>query len=112
MNHHHAPQEKFLSGFERRVSHLSGCVEILRKPLDVHGTTATVEAMMRGFHSVAGIGGLYGFRDITAIARMGELTCRTLRAPVRPKQVTSLTEIVNALTSAADSAWVSVDPAA
>jgi hypothetical protein len=54
-------QQRFLAGFDRRVTELSVLLEKRDLP-----------ALERAFHSLAGIGGTYGFPEVTRLAREGE----------------------------------------
>jgi HPt (histidine-containing phosphotransfer) domain-containing protein len=58
-------QQRFLLGLERRVSDLTTTLR----------GSADPESLMRMFHSLAGIGGTYGFPRITDISRQCELLC-------------------------------------
>jgi hypothetical protein len=58
--------QRFLAGFDRRVNELS----VLAGKRDV-------TSLERAFHSLAGIGGTYGFPEVTRLAREGERLCQT-----------------------------------
>ena len=58
-------QRRFLDGIERRLADMT--VELDR--------AANADALMRMFHSLAGIGGTYGFQRITEISRRCESLC-------------------------------------
>lgn len=65
-------QARFVAGLERRARELGGLLEVLSV---VRDDTETTTDAMRAFHSLAGIGGTYGYGEITAIARSAETTC-------------------------------------
>jgi HPt (histidine-containing phosphotransfer) domain-containing protein len=58
-------QQRFLASLDRRLDEMT---ELL-------SGTAEVEGLMRAFHSLAGIGGTYGFPQITDISRRCEAMC-------------------------------------
>jgi chemotaxis protein histidine kinase CheA len=58
-------RQRFLEGLERRLDEMSS---MLDGPADE-------DALMRMFHSVAGIAGTYGYHEITEISRGCELLC-------------------------------------
>lgn len=60
-------QRRFLDGLERRLADLT--TELDR--------SADADALMRMFHSLAGIGGTYGFPHVSAISRRCEELCAT-----------------------------------
>ena len=100
-------QERFVASLERRVAHLQQCLDTLRVPNHVDLLTA-LDEMTRSFHSLAGIGGTYGFHDITEIARQGDLTCKSLDGQVNGKDVTELSKVIDSLLAAASSAAADV----
>jgi hypothetical protein len=57
-------REKFLGNLPRRVA-------AMRATIDGAGE----EPLDRQFHSLAGIGGTYGFHEITHLAKAGEAAC-------------------------------------
>jgi HPt (histidine-containing phosphotransfer) domain-containing protein len=61
-------QQRFLSALERRLADMTAML---------HGN-GDAEALMRTFHSLAGIGGTYGFPRITEISLHCEALCTTL----------------------------------
>ena len=58
-------QERFLAGLDRRLDEIAAMMEGARDQ----------DALMRMFHSIAGIAGTYGYPHITEISRRGELLC-------------------------------------
>jgi HPt (histidine-containing phosphotransfer) domain-containing protein len=54
-------RERFLSGLQRRVGELHAAI-----------AARDVDTLARGLHSLAGIGGTYGFAEVTALARKAE----------------------------------------
>ena len=91
-------QQKFVTGLDRRLVHLSGCLAtISHDGLDVRA----VEEMMRGFHSLAGIGGTYGYGSITDAARRGELVCRAAQELGRAADVETLSGVLRTLSTLA-----------
>ncbi|HMC22080.1 MAG TPA: Hpt domain-containing protein [Thermoanaerobaculia bacterium] len=73
-------QQRFVAGLERRLGDLIVLLD----------STAEPEALSRMFHSLAGIGGTYGFPDITTLARQGEESCRQSVEELRPLLPTEL----------------------
>ena len=58
-------QQRFLASLDRRLNEMT----------DLLSGTVEVEALMRAFHSLAGIGGTYGFPRITDISQRCEAMC-------------------------------------
>lgn len=94
-------QERFVAGLDRRVAHLSGCLASLRVSHTRGEVSAIMDDMMRGFHSLAGIGGTYGFFDITKIARFGEAACQPLKMKSDVPDLEALAGILHSLRLAA-----------
>lgn len=94
-------QHRFVTGLDRRLSHLSACLEALRGPFDEECTPAVLDDMMRGFHNLVGIGGTYGFGKITDVASIGEVACLSVELPVSEPDVTMLDDVLASLRSAA-----------
>ncbi len=71
-------QQKFLLRLAVRLDQLAEQLDgVAQEPDD----RTSLDDVMRGFHSLAGIGGTYGFPEITERARQAEHFCaRTLRA--------------------------------
>jgi chemotaxis protein histidine kinase CheA len=97
-------QARFVTGLDRRMTHLSGCLEALRGPFDDEDTPAVLDDMMRSFHSLAGIGGTYGYDQITDVASIGEAACQSLDLPVSGQDVMMLVDVLRSLKSATSSA--------
>lgn len=93
-------QERFVTGLERRVAQLDDCLNTFRQCAGGAVSESILDAMMRGFHSLAGIGGTYGFDEITDLARRGELLCRSIGGAATPEDVISLGVILEALEAA------------
>lgn len=90
-------RQRFVAGLERRTRELGGLVELLSIVQDDPETTSHA---MRAFHSLAGIGGTYGYGEITAIARSAETTCvRALEegTSLDPREVAQLIGAVSAI---------------
>ena len=64
---------RFLERLDQRLQHLDS---VLRTLPDTPGDA--IETVMRDFHSLAGIGGTYGFPEVTRLAREGELLIRAV----------------------------------
>lgn len=62
---------KFRTGLERRLREISANLELLAPAPE--GTL--LRETERLFHSLAGLGGTYGFPEITRIARLAERLC-------------------------------------
>jgi HPt (histidine-containing phosphotransfer) domain-containing protein len=60
-----ALRDRFLTGLERRVGELTAAL-----------AANDVETLTRQFHSLAGIGGTYGFPEVTELARRAETLTR------------------------------------
>lgn len=71
---------------ERFRTRLVGRVEELERLIDAMaaGDPAARDQLTLGFHSLAGIGGTYGYPDISSFARRGETLCRN-GAPPAPR---------------------------
>lgn len=83
-------QRRFLDGVERRLAHMS-------TELDA---AADADALMRMFHSLAGIGGTYGFPRVSEISRRCEEMCTTAmeeKRAMQPKERVSLHVAVAAI---------------
>ncbi len=61
-----ALRQKFLDGLVRRSDTIAALIG-----------TGDADALYRAFHSLAGIGGTYGYPHVTALAREGETFSRT-----------------------------------
>ena len=70
----HELQRRFLDGLERRLADISAALDSSGDP----------GALMPMFHSLAGIGGTYGFPQITDISRRCEQLCVMAIAETRP----------------------------
>jgi chemotaxis protein histidine kinase CheA len=86
-------QQRFLSGLEGRVQHLTTCDRKLADGYD----RDIVNEMLRGFQTLAGIGSTHGFSKITDISHIGELTCRSLSVSATAQDLHELSAIVDAL---------------
>ena len=97
-------QERFVTGLERRLLQLNENLTALRDGHDAAEIARTADEMMRGFHSLAGIGGTYGFPRITEIARRGELECNSLHAPIAGEHFMTISDLLSSLAAAAAAA--------
>jgi chemotaxis protein histidine kinase CheA len=61
-------QQRFLVGLDRRLADLTMALD----------GAVDSDALMRMFHSLAGIGGTYGFPQITSISRSCETLCNVV----------------------------------
>ena len=59
---------KFLERLDERLRRIDAALETV-----VDASGEPLETVMRDFHSLAGIGGTYGFPEVTRLAREGEL---------------------------------------
>ncbi len=80
-------QARFLSGLERRLTDLT---ELLSGAADP-------EALMRMFHSIAGIAGTYGFHRITDIGRSCEDLCVSAIDSTRTLTISEVNALKNAV---------------
>ena len=94
-------QERFVSGLERRLVHLVTCVATLNAGPAEADAHSALDELMRGFHSLAGIGGTYGFHDISEIARTGELLCREMQTPPSRETMMTISDVITQLSRAA-----------
>ena len=101
-------QDRFVAGLDRRVINLRDCLGTLRESLEGRQAPETLDEMNRAFHSLAGIGGTYGFHNITEIARRGDLTCKSLDGRASDHDLKVLAEVVESLAEAASSAVLAV----
>ena len=62
---------RFLERLDQRLRSLESALRILDTRSDL------AESVMRDFHSLAGIGGTYGFPELSRLAREGELLIRS-----------------------------------
>lgn len=90
-------QERFVAGLDRRVAQLSANLATLAGSAGQSSALETVEEMTRGFHSLAGIGGSYGFHQITDVARIGETACEVLDGDITAPDLRLLAEIIDSL---------------
>jgi chemotaxis protein histidine kinase CheA len=67
-------QQRFLQGLQKRISQLQSDIESIERRGPGEGS---LDKMMHAFHSLAGIGGTYGFPEVTRTARAGELACQS-----------------------------------
>lgn len=82
-------QHRFLDGLERRLADMTASLDGGADP----------EVLMPMFHSLAGIGGTYGFPQITAISRRCEQLCVMAIAEMRPLAPLETECLVEALAS-------------
>ena len=95
--------EKFVTRLGERLRHLSECLDVLRNPGDERDAARALDDMMRGFHSLAGIGGTFGYAQITDLASIGEVTCETVTLPLSGEDARALAELVDSLRACAAS---------
>lgn len=79
---------RFLQRLDERLKSLDAALRALP---DTHGELA--ESVMRDFHSLAGIGGTYGFPEVSRLAREGELL---IRAAIEQRRTVRETEAATA----------------
>ena len=87
-------QRRFLDGLERRLADMAAALE----------GGAVPETLMPMFHSLAGIGGTYGFPQITEISRRCEQLCLMAMAqkrPLAPLEIDCLSEALAGIRAAA-----------
>lgn len=77
---------RFLSGFQRRIDEL----QQMLASNDLAGAE-------RAFHSLAGIGGTYGFPEVTTVARRAERHCAKAKLQEARRAVESLTNMAREL---------------
>lgn len=87
---------RFLSRLPARLANLDSQIERLRRaPFD----RVLLQQVMYGFHSLAGIGGTYGYPLISEVARDAEERCMVLAAGTRisNRSLAALTDSVRVL---------------
>jgi HPt (histidine-containing phosphotransfer) domain-containing protein len=89
-------RERFAAGLTSRVAQMRECIETISQREDPQ-TEATLERL---FHSLAGIGGTYGYQEITFLARAGEDACRLDDRRNRAARGALLHAIVDAIATA------------
>ena len=80
-------KHRFLAGLERRLAELR----------DLLDGGAAPEMLMLKFHSLAGIGGTYGFDRITDLSRQSEQLCATVVDEKRALRGNELEELANGI---------------
>lgn len=90
-------RERFATGLSSRVTQMRECIDAVTQRQDP-ATEATLERL---FHSLAGIGGTYGYPEITFLAKAGEDACRLDDRRSRAARGALLHAIVDAIASAA-----------
>lgn len=85
-------EQRFIAGLAQRV-------EALRATLADDGTRRT-ERLRLQFHSLAGIGGTFGFHNVSQVARAGEALCvDALGTPENPPNEPLLASTIEALSA-------------
>ena len=83
-------QQRFTAGLQRRVGEMNRCLDTLTSSaIDA----PTAENLQRLFHSLAGIGGTFGFHEITDLAKEGEHACWQVVEDERPLDASELTQL-------------------
>jgi chemotaxis protein histidine kinase CheA len=100
--------DRFVAGLEGRLARLNSCLAALREQHDNDDTPDTVEEMMMGFHSLAGIGGSYGYASITDVARDGEMACLSFGGHATELNVDQLAGVLTTLMTVASSVTTGV----
>lgn len=90
-------RSRFLAGLTKRVREMNVTIDLLAAG---RGEDVTEETLARHFHSLAGIGGTYGFPEITFLARAGEEACAAGERHDGPSRVALLRAVVNAIDAA------------
>ena len=70
-------RERFLAGLDRRVSHLKATMALAAGSMGSE-RAVPLQELRRACHSLAGIGGTYGYFEITRTARVAELVCASM----------------------------------
>ena len=86
---------RFLARLDERLRRVSASLDT------ISGLTGEpIESLMREFHSLAGIGGTYGFPEVTGLAREGELLASVAlfeERPLRSAEMAALRAAVSQL---------------
>lgn len=85
-------RSRFLSGLDRRLRELTTRVDQLQVTRETRGEV--LRETERLFHNLAGIGGTYGFPEVTRIARRAERLCSE---EMNPARLTQLRRLIAAL---------------
>jgi hypothetical protein len=94
-------RSRFLAGLERRIAKLRVLLDSFSEgPED----RMAIESLNLEFHGLAGIGGTFGFHEITWVARKGELASRSVSKhedPITAEQRRNIRTAVEELAMAA-----------
>ena len=97
-------RSRFLTALAGRVGELHETIDLLRDP---RAEAAAEEKLHRMFHSLAGIGGTYGFQEITFLAKAGETACLATDRRDAASRTALLRSIVMAIDAArAGAGWM------
>lgn len=90
-------KDRFLTGLSRRLERLNENYEVLVRETHAETARPALHEMVRGFHSLAGIGGTYGFPHITDLGTIGELTCESVRLPLTTLDARMIKDVLESL---------------
>jgi chemotaxis protein histidine kinase CheA len=90
-------RSRFLTGLTGRVREMHVTIDLLAAG---RGEDGAEETLARLFHSLAGIGGTYGFPEITFLAHAGEEACVAGERRDGRARVALLRAVVNAIDAA------------
>ncbi|HXI11102.1 MAG TPA: response regulator [Thermoanaerobaculia bacterium] len=92
-------RDRFIRGSESRLQSLAFQISILEgEPRDLE----SLDLLLRGFHSLAGIGTTHGFPKVTVLARAAEKRCNELlkaKASVSSADIDELRALTDSLSS-------------
>jgi HPt (histidine-containing phosphotransfer) domain-containing protein len=94
---------------QRFVTRLASRVVEMRDVLG-RAASADVEALMHRFHSLAGIGGTYGYPEITRFALRGEQICAAAVEADRSLTAAEAHEAGECITAIADADVMAIEP--
>ena len=73
IDHYTLLRMRFIAGLERRLAAIEETLQQLDRGADM------IEEARRHFHTLVGLGGTYGYPEITTAARAGEDICLAMR---------------------------------
>ena len=83
-------RDRFIRGSEARIQSLTDRIAVLESQ---PGDLESLDLLMRGFHSLAGIGTTHGFPKVTVLARAAERRCNELLRAKAPVSASDLAEV-------------------